>query len=212
MQCDGYRVFQERKMSRKEWTDENQRCRLNEWKKQSCFKLAKTAEQYFDEHGFSRGDYLSTNCIDFIPPRESINKPFWDMGGEGLGLIEITRKRVYARSYRFGPGYASTKYFIGKNEAGTYFSHPVPNHCQTVRDAIHWIWEGKEDSIIARQGDIALIIGKGNKIPKNFPNGHEIVEKEIIHKTHPAIRFPEKGERIIVGRRAFARVSEATRD
>jgi hypothetical protein len=187
--------------------------RYKAWIARKAVELADKAGQKFDEHGSGRGDYMTTRGIDYIAPwKGSAKAPFFDMGGEGLGLVEITRKRVYAKSYSFGPSFASTRYLVGKNEAGTYFTHPVPATCSTVESAIQWIWGGHARDVVARQGDIALIRGAGPKLPSNLPSGHRVDGNQIVHATHPTIRIPGKGERVIVGRRAFVRVSEATRD
>lgn len=190
--------------------DQNHERRLKAWREKSALSLAEKAGQFYDEHGYSRGDYMNTEYVDFIPPYESHRPPYFDMGGEGLAVVCVTRKRVYARSSHWFPSYARTYYLVGKNEAGTYFAHPVPP-VNSVFDAIQWIWNGQAERIIQRQGDIALIWGAGRKIPV-LPPGHRVVNGQIIHDSHPPIPVPSKGQKIIVGRRAAARVSRATRD
>jgi hypothetical protein len=184
--------------------------RLERWKKQSALRLAEKAEMFYDEHGGNRGDYLSTVPVDFVPPREAAEKPFFDLGNEGLALVRVERTRIYAKSSKWRPSSTTTTYLVGKNEAGTYFSHAVPN-CETVAQAIAWIWNGKQENIIHRQGDIALANGKSAGI-KKLPSGHKVVGEFIVHDTHPAIPLPGKGQCIIIGRRAAARVSAETRD
>jgi hypothetical protein len=191
---------------------ESHKSRLSHWKARQALDLAAMAGQRFDEHGSGRGDYLSTWYCDFVDRFESIKAPYHDAGGQGLALIEVSRTRVYAKSCSWGSSSAATKYFIGRNEAGTYFAHPVPASCHTVLDAVRWIWAGQADRIIARQGDIALIFGAGPKMPSVLPWGHKVEGDKIVHATHPTIPMPCKGQRIIIGRRAAARVSEATRD
>lgn len=175
-----------------------------------CLGLARMAGQYYDEHGSYIGDYRQTKYLDYIESKEAKLTPYLDMGGCGLGLIEICRTRMYARSYKFGPSTASTKYLVGRNEIGTFFAHSIYYNCYSVYEAIRWIWSGHLN-IIARQGDIALIKGKGPKIPK-LPFGHKIEGEFIVHETHPKLRLPKKNERIIVARRAFERVSQSSRD
>lgn len=188
--------------------------RYANWVKRSAYSLGISAGVTPDEHGYTRGDYLSLSGIDFIPAWQSAASPYFDMGGAGLGLIEITRKRVYAKSSHWRPSSVATRFLTGRNEAGTYFTHPVPASCSTVLEAIDWIWAGKADRIIQRQGDIALISGNGGpKMPSNLPHGHRVVDNRIEHDTHPTLPVPSNpGERIIVGRRAAERASEATRD
>jgi len=187
--------------------------RVRQWRKRSALRLAEMAGQKFDEHGYDRGDYLTTYALDFIAPHEgSANAPYLDAGGEGLGLISICRTRIYAKSYGHAPGEASTRYLVGKNEAGTYFAHPVSKKCTTVAEAVDWIWSGYSAKLVLRQGDIALISTNGGpKIP-TLPRGHEVKGRRIMHATHPPIRLPRKGERVIVARRAYIFVSDATRD
>lgn len=181
----------------------------------AAIELAAKADLKSDEHSsWNRGDYLRVEGLDFVGHWESAKAPYWDMGGEGLGLVEVTRKRVYARSSKWGPSYVSTKFLVGRNEAGTYFSHPVSPKVDTVEEAVQWIWNGKAYQIIQRQGDIALIGGSGGpKMPKWMPTGHMIQGDIIVHETHPDLPMPQNpGERIIVGRRAAEKASEATRD
>lgn len=168
--------------------------------------LAAQAAIYFDEHGSSRGGYRRTVGLDYVPPTAARAVPYCDMGGKGLGLVGVTNTTVYAKSSKWRPSSATEHYLVGRNEAGTYFSHRVPAEIRTVREAISWIWSGREQDIIARQGDIALIGGNGGpKYPANLPVGHRIEADGIHHDTHPTIRLPGKHERIIVGRRAGIR-------
>lgn len=183
--------------------------------RQSAENLAALANLRNDEHGsYDRGDHLFVKGLDFIGPWESSGAPYWDMGGEGLGIVEVTRTRVYAARSHWKPSCVTTKFLVGKNEVGTYFSHPVSPNCSMVEEAVQWIWSGKAYNIIQRQGDIALIGGNGGpKMPQYLPTGHKVKENIIVHATHPDIPMPSRpGERIIVGRRAAERASEATRD
>lgn len=192
---------------------------MSEDAKRQVLELSRNADQFFDEHGkATRGDHLWTRALDFTPSPESLSPPYCDYGGQGLGLIAIHRKRVYAGG-KWSPKITHTRYLIGRNEVGTYFSHSVSCNCSSVQSAVQWIWQGKAEKIIARQGDIALAWGVCNKkcvgLPKGvpqLPHGHEVVENHIVHNTHPAIVLPRSGMTVIVGRRAYVRVSEATRD
>lgn len=189
--------------------------RYRAWKTRCALDLARKAGQYFDEHGSwgsSRGDYRVTTALDFIPPWESSPAPYCDMGGEGLGLIAVERTRYYAKRSSWRPSSVTTHYLVGRNEAGTYFAHPVPTHCATVRDAVQWIWNGMADRIIQRQGDIALIWGNGGPKLPELPWGHRIEGNFIVHETHPPLPLPGKGQRVIVARRAAERANAATRD
>ncbi len=181
------------------------------WIKQEALALAEKCSCNFDEHGRGSGDYRETVGRDFVGPWESKGAPYFDSGGEGLALIVVYRTRVYAKSCTWRPSQVKTAFLIGKNEAGTYFSHPVPSDCANVRDALAWIWRGNEFNIIKRQGDVALCKGKGKKIPP-LPRGHTLRDDGIFHETHEMLPLPGKGEKIIVGRRAAERASSATRD
>lgn len=177
--------------------------------------LARMADINFDEHGSGRGSYRTTGALDYVPPKKAAQKPYCDMGGGGLGLISITRTTVYAKSSKWRSSSTTEHYLVGRNEAGTFFSHRVPAEIMTVSDAIAWIWDGKHNAIISRQGDIALISGNGPKGLDKLPHGHKVSDGYIIHDTHPPIRLPGKNERIIVARRAGIRGNGAateTRD
>ncbi len=145
-----------------------------------------------------------------MEPKIAKEAPYYDMGGEGLGLVSVSRKRVYGSS-RWSPSVVATTYLVGKNEAGTYFSHAAPERCPNVLEAIKWIWSGRQDDIIARQGDIALVKSSRRNLPK-LPAGHRIEGDMIVHGTHPPIRCPKKGEAIIIARRAAVRVGNEARD
>jgi hypothetical protein len=173
--------------------------------------LSRMAGLYFDEHGSSRGDHLTTHGQDYVPPAIAKSAPFFDSGRAGLGLVVVSRKRVYAKSSKWHPRETSTRYLVGRNEAGTFFAHAVPSSCSSVYDAISWIWHGQANSIIRRQGDIAVARGRGRRIP-SLPSGHRMDDGHITHATHPTIAAPGRGEYLIVGKRAAVRVSNETRD
>lgn len=175
-------------------------------------RLAAEAGQLWDEHGSSRGDYLSTRGLDFVPPHVAKAAPYCDMGGRGLAVIGITRHRVYAKSSKWYPRDTQSNFLIGRNEAGTWFAHAIPNAIGTVRGAVDWIWSGKADKIIARQGDIALIESRGPARIAPLPSGHRVNGTTIYHETHPPIPKPEYGQAVIVARRAVVRASNETRD
>jgi len=192
--------------------------RHSEWcNKQAKVLASKVSTLNVDEHGVGTGFAdVQLYVRSYISPwHGSKFAPFFDMGGEGLALVSVVRTTTYSKSYmaRYGRGStANTVYLVGKNEAGTYFAHAVHRDCKTIRQALNWIWGGHEDRITSRQGDIALIKGNGPKIPRNLPSGHVIDGKHIVHGQHPQIRFPGKGERIIVGRRAATAVGGNSRD
>jgi len=186
--------------------------RLQSWKVLSAEALAQKAGLQSDEHGSWKGDHVAVSGVDFVGHWQSAAAPYHDTGAEGLGLVSVARTRIYATA-KLRPSNASTTFLVGRNEAGTYFSHTVSPNCYTVIDAMQWIWSGKAYQIIQRQGDIALIGSSGGpKMPSRLPASHKIQDAKIVHDTHPSLPLPKKGERIIVGHRAAERAIDATRD
>lgn len=188
-------------------------------KQEQILELSRLAQVFHDEHGFheSRGDYLVTKPVDLVTAPDSMRPPFWDFGGAGLALVEIVRKRVYSKTAFKRVGYASTMYLIGRNETGSYFAHPVHKTCGSVREACNWIWDNK--TVLARQGDIALVKGVRGRLHDDMPlgvpelpDGHVIEGEFIVHRSHPPLMLPTTGQRIIVGKRAAVYASQATRD
>ena len=177
-----------------------------------------TLEEGIDEHGKwdGSGDKYKVAPLDYVYPKSAIKSPYHDMGNKGIALIEIQRTRWYSNGYHrngYPPSVATNTYMIGKNECGTWFCHPVNTSCETVEQALAWIWGNRHESIIARQGDIALIKGKGPKGINKLPHGHTQTMEHIVHDTHPSLPLPKTGERIIVGKRWSADyVQESIRD
>lgn len=199
-----------------DYKDYNSDSRYRNWKKKQSLKLAALVDIEPLERGKGisyPGDHIVRVVgRDYVGPWESHKPPYFDMGAAGLGLIECERKRVYSRSSGYSPSYVTTVFLVGKNESGSYFTHAVSPHCRTVEEAVQWIWGGKASQIIQRQGDVALIVGKGPKMPATLPDGHIIQGDVISHDTHIDLPMPKTGERIIVGRRAAERAIEAVRD
>jgi len=187
--------------------------RLAMWRENSAKKQAALAGQHPDKHGYKRGDYLAITGLDFVGAWQSNNWPYLDAGGAGIGLVNISRTRIYAKSCKWRPSITDTMFLVGRNESGTYFTHPVSPACGTVLSAIRWIWGGKEYEILQRQGDIALVecTNKGGRMP-TLPAGHRIEGEFIVHASHEPLPLPKVGQRIIIGRRAAERASAATRD
>ena len=176
-----------------------------------CKRLAAQAD--VDEHGTVGSDTFSTRYLDYIPAREAKRPPYRDMGGEGMGLVAVSRDRKYSKSYMsaYGHGSEATDHFlVGRNEAGTYYAHAVPKTCRTVWSAVQWIWRGHADHIVRRQGDIALIRGRGKS---TMPMSHELEGDGMIHhESHPAIPAPGPGQHIITARRAATHAVAETGD
>jgi len=158
------------------------------------------ARRAWDEHG---GFQDSRVCqLDYLPPEKTKAAPYFDIGGAGLGLVYATATTRYRGAYK---GYSSSCtecFLIGRNEVGSWFAHRVPTSCGSVAGAIDWIWGGRADRVVRRQGDIAVIVGKGPKGLDKLPGGHTVDGDTITHATHPTISCPGTGERVIVGRRA----------
>lgn len=194
---------------------DSHRARLSAWKARQALNLAANARISPDEHVSHNtpGDHISVVGLDFIAPRESTPSPYFDLGGEGVGLVAVTRRRVYSRNSQWYPRETTTHYLVGKNEAGTYYAHPVPSDYTTIRTALAWVWDGHQDVIIQRQGDIALCRWNGNRRwREKLPSRHTVDGRQIVHPTHPPIPLPGMGETIIVGRRATEYVGKASRD
>jgi hypothetical protein len=188
--------------------------RRHAWIVGSAKELAAKAGQKTDEHGtYNRGDHFRVYGLDFVQARISAPAPYCDHGGEGLAIVCVDRIRIYAGSSDYHSSGASTYYMVGRNEAGTYFAHPVGPKCRTVKEALTWIWQGREMDIIQRQGDIALISTNGGPKLPLLPSGHVIDDTGVVkHATHPDLPLPGKGQRIIVARRAADRANQASRD
>lgn len=95
--------------------------------------------------------------------------------GPVLALVENKRFREYAKSSDFKYSTRSDYYLVGYNENGNAFRHQVSRHCETVNDAIKWIFG--TDELIARQGDIAVVASKlknkeGEERQINIGGGH----------------------------------------
>ncbi len=201
-------AWQQRQAARRE----RAAARLKDALGRKAVALAAGAGLDYDEHGYDRGDHRTTKGLDFVTPKFAKSAPYFDMGGEGLGLIEVERKRVYARRCMWSPSRAYSRFLVGKNEAGTYFAHAVPNSIESVREALTWMWQGKEMTILARQGDVALCAGKARKLPA-LPEGHRVdIERGlIVHDTHPALPLPGAGQYLLVARRATPCATQETR-
>lgn len=188
--------------------------RHNQWIKRSAEDLAAKAGSYHNDclYTWDRGTYLATRGLDYVPAYLSAAAPYHDLGGAGMGLIEITRRTCYSKSSGWGPSNVVTRYLVGRNESGSYWTHPVPVSCATVIDALEWLWDGRGHDIIERQGDISLVRGRGPRMPRELPDGHTIDGSYIVHRSHAPLRLPQSGERIIIARRAAARSAAPTRD
>lgn len=189
--------------------------RLRDWKIAKGDALASKCGYENDEHGrWNRGDYLSISIYDFKLYKDTMTSPFFNTAKdcEGMAVIEIERQRVYAKSSNWRNSTATTRFLIGQNEIGTYYSHPISKNCDTIEAALNWIWSNHENDIILRQGDVALVKGVGRKLPE-LPSSHYIQDGFVKHETHfQDLPLPQKGQRIIVGRRAAAIATEASRD
>jgi len=172
--------------------------------RRAAVELARRVTALPDEHGFSRsdrGEHYTLTGVDFVAPRQAAK--YMATPGTCLGLVNLSRTRVYPHSCKWRPSTATQKYLIGTNEAGTGFAHPVAPSCSTVEQAVCWIWGVSPDRLLVRQGDIALISGNGGpRMPRALPSKHVVEGDVIVHPTHPAIPLPAKGQRLIVGRRA----------
>ncbi len=179
------------------------------------YGLALCARQYFDD-ARSRDGVRDTTVIQAVPAWQSSRAPYHDHGRAGMALVGVTRRRYYGGRFRGRVSSATDYYIVGRNECGTYYAHPVSGaavrsgHC--IEAVLSWMWSGHSRDIIQRQGDVALIRGRGPKMPERLPAGHHIEGGQIVHDSHAPLPLPGPGQRIIVARRANVRVSAPTRD
>ena len=165
--------------------------------RQCAVRMARRA---WDEHGGFQDSYVCQ--LDYLPPEKTKAAPYFDIGGAGLGLVSATATTRYRGAFKGYSSSCSEAFLIGRNEVGSWFAHRVPTSCGSVAGAIDWIWGGRADRVVRRQGDIAVIVGKGPKGLDKLPGGHTVDGDTITHATHPTISCPGTGECVIVGRRA----------
>jgi len=177
-------------------------------------KLARGARLMADEHKSSwqnGSDDSAISCRDYVTPKKALKTPYLvvdSANNEGLALIEIERERTYSRTSEWRPSTRTSCWLVGRNEAGSYFSHAIPaNSARTVAGALKWIWKGA--TIIRRQGDIAVAAGRARAV--ELPWGHQIAKSDIAtraavvtHATHPDMTAPGAGEYFVVARRSTA--------
>lgn len=134
-----------------------------------------------------------------------------------LAVIEVERTTVYPSSCKYGRSQSYTRFLLGYNENGQPFSHCISKKAGTVQAALDWIWDGKADRIVARQGDVAVVLGRGKNQP--LPESHVLLadgpqgEIRLVHlkEQHVPVAVPQ-GCHIIVGRRADDSRVRQTRD
>lgn len=176
-----------------------------------------------DEHGIYRsGDKTDIIVIEAINGKKDLKK--FHASGDLLALVRIDRTRTYSRTYmrNYGPATRTDKYLIGQNETGTRFAHQVHDTCESIEEAIKWIWQ--DFNITARHGDVGI-----TPVDLNFKDtGSPLENMQIIdsHKysglflkkgkifyvrsgrithdknQHPDIEVPDSWHRIIIARRA----------
>lgn len=132
-----------------------------------------------DEHGIYRSsDDISIYVIEAVNSKKDMKK--YHASGELLALVRVSRERAYSRQYtrNFGKGKRSDIYLIGQNETGTRFAHPVSDSCETLEQAINWIWDNNK--IIARHGDIAITESKTVKnLTGQIVNEYQIMDSHV---------------------------------
>lgn len=169
--------LKELKQKYKEWlkTPEGKKRVLEERVKE--FAQSTAVDQ--DEHGiYQSGDSVSIYVNDVVSSKKEMKNYF--ASGDFLALVTVNRSRTYSKAYtsRYGTGDRSDKYLIGANETGSRFAHQVPDKCNSLSEAIDWIWNGEK--IIARHGDIAIIQSKTikNKIGVQVEN-EQIIDSHV---------------------------------
>lgn len=190
------------------------------YKKYEAKILAVEAGLHPDEHGSyrDRGDHFSLSVLDVIwKPIELLKL---HAAGDMLALVNQSRTRVYAKSYKFGPGERSDIYLVGYNESGTRFCHAVAQHLRTVADAVAWIWG--DEPITARHGDVAItparkpirggeivtelqIVDRHVVTGEVYRNGALYARNAVLHHAasqHPDITIGNEWHKIVVARRS----------
>lgn len=176
-----------------------------------------------DEHGIYRsGDKTNIIVIEAINRKKDLKK--YHASGDLLALVRIDRTRTYSRTYmrNHGPATRSDKYLIGVNETGTRFAHQVHDNCESIEEAINWIWQNF--NITARHGDVGITpieidfkdsgypVENMQIIDSHMYSGLFLKKGKIIYvrsgkithekNQHPDIEVPCSWHRIIIARRA----------
>jgi hypothetical protein len=169
--------IKEEKQAHKEYlkTKEGKAHILN--KKVQEFAQSTAVDQ--DHHGiYQSGDDVYISVIEAVNTKKDLKK--YHASGELLALVKVSRERTYSKQYtrQFGKGRRSDKYLIGQNETGTRFAHPVSDSCETLEQAINWIWDNNK--IIARHGDIAITESKTVKnLTGQIVNEYQIMDSHV---------------------------------
>lgn len=181
----------------------------------------------WDGHSWcdGRGDYHALTVLDYS------SDPGYIIGaGRLIGLVDQTRRRIYAKSSQFRRSDRSDKFLVGRNENGNPFAHQVPSAIASVAEAWNWIWGGA--AIVARQGDIGLapsnikrVEGDEDDCPvagghsrhrfigETHQNGSLHVRHGFLYhegEQHPTIYVGSEWMRVVVARRSERAMS--TRD
>jgi len=153
----------------------NHELRREKWLKGCGMVLAQRARCYWDEHGSLSGEYRVTRVIECIPHGRRSSPPLLRHGRRGVGVDRGPEEDRLRQVLKVVPHDRRVKVPRGRNEAGTYFSHPVHRDVCTVREAIRWMWGGREHH--PATGDIALIVGNGPKLT-GLPDRHVVDEAQ----------------------------------
>jgi hypothetical protein len=211
--------------------------KLREERTARAIKLAESTGVLVDEHGgmYSRGDHFTIDVHDVVEDPLVLKK--FHASGKMLALVSQKRKRVYAKSYSYGPSVREDFFLIGENENGVAFAHAITNDIRkwsskTVEAALRWIW-GVEliEDVIDRHGDVAIIkakpfkssgeIGKINVIDSHEftgefrKNGFVYARNGILHHTknqHPDVKIGNEWVRLKAANRSERRVATGSRD
>ena len=143
-----------------------------------------------------RGDFYCTDVVEYISTQEPT--PLAVYNGKELLLLSMTRTRGYAKSSNWRPSEKNTFHLV-IGDSDSYVVHAVPK-LETVLSAIEWIWQDKATDIVSVIGNVALIHGKGVKMPTKLPKKYEIVGEDIKHEEYGSIPLPKVGQRIVIAR------------
>lgn len=197
-------------------------------KKNEILSMAKTAGVDDDgKLGYARGDHHQVRVEQFLDKKADLKK--YHASGKYLALVNQERKRVYAKSSKWGPSTRNFKFLVGQNENGNPFAHQVPESITTIGQAWRWIWN--DNTILDRQGDIGVapstLKHKDGQTDDIDVAGHsrhrfkgEVYQNGAIHirrgtlyhegGQHPAIEIGDEWRRVVVARRS--RIGMSSRD
>jgi len=149
-----------------------------------------------DEHRvYLSGDETEIYILDSIKDKKDLKR--YHACGKVLLLAKVLRSRSYSKSSKWYPSKREDKYLVGYNESGSKFAHQVADSCNSIDDAIRWIWVLEPidplSKIYKRQGDICVIKIKGKC--KEFK---QVINYQIIDSHFCDGKVAKRGNRLYI--------------